>query len=157
MYGPFDNKNVGWLLNFLKVTPIFPIVGTGKYPRQPVYIKDMVQIIITLLEKQPKNKVMSIDADPIDFIDMVKVMMKASKRRRILLKLPVKLFIFLMQTYNFILRKVEFTPDQVKSLTTGETFPQDNWDTKLKVKKSSFREGLQDMVKDKNFKYMLKR
>lgn len=157
MFGPFDNKNVGWLLNFLKVTPVFPIVGSGKYPRQPVYIKDIVQIILTLLEKQPKNKIRSIDGEAIDFIDMVKEMMRASKRRRILLKLPIGLFIFLMQTYNFILRKVEFTPDQVKSLTTGETFPMEPWAKNLNVKQSSFREGLNDMIKDPNFKYMLKR
>ena len=157
MYGCFDNKNVGWLLNFLKKTPIFPIVGTGKYPRQPVYIKDITNIILKLLEKQPKNKIYSINGDPIDFIDMVKEMMKASKRKRILIKLPIGLFIFLMKTYNFIFRKVEFTEDQVKSLTTGETFGMEPWWDELKIKKTSFKEGLEDMVQDENFKYILKR
>ena len=40
MYGPTDDKNIGFLIDFAKKLPCFPIPGHGKWPRQPIYIDD---------------------------------------------------------------------------------------------------------------------
>ncbi len=157
MYGPFDNKNVGWLINFMKKSPIFPIPGSGKYPRQPVYVKDFCNIIKYLIENKPKNEKYEIHGDKINFIDMVRTIRKETKLKRVIMKLHLGLFIFLMKSYNFILRKVEFTPDQVKSLTSGDVFEEFPWWEEFGVKKTSFAEGVRGMLKSKYKDLMLKR
>ena len=157
MYGPFDNKNVGWLIKFMKFSPIFPIPGNGKHPRQPVYVEDYAKIIKKLIEKKPKNKIYPINGDSIDFIDMVKTILKSKKMTRLIMKIPIKTFILLLRTYNFILRKKEFTKDQVLSLTSGDEFEMFPWWDKFEIKKTSFKEGMKKITKSKYGDIMLER
>jgi nucleoside-diphosphate-sugar epimerase len=157
MYGCFDNKNVGWLMNFMKKSPLFPIPGSGKYPRQPVFVTDFCSIIENLIENKPDNKIYNINGDKIDFIDMVKVIIKSKKIFRPIVKLPFKLFIFLMQSYSFVLRKVEFTPDQIRSLTSGEIFEMFPWWSEFDVEKTSFKDGVHKMLNSKFSKIVLER
>jgi nucleoside-diphosphate-sugar epimerase len=35
MFGWFDRKHIGWLVRFMRRTPVFPIPGSGRYLRQP--------------------------------------------------------------------------------------------------------------------------
>jgi nucleoside-diphosphate-sugar epimerase len=37
MFGWFDRKHIGWLARFMKRTPVFPVPGTGRYLRQPLF------------------------------------------------------------------------------------------------------------------------
>lgn len=157
MYGLYDNKNVGWLINFMKKMPAFPIPGSGKYPRQPVYVVDYAKIIEYLIKNKPKNNCYNINGDKINFIDMIRVIKKQRKLFRPLIKLPLPLFIFMMNTYNKIMGKVEFTPDQVKSLTSGDVFEDFPWWNEFKIKKTSFKEGIKQISKDKKRDFMLKR
>ena len=46
MFGWFDRKHLGWLSRFMKRVPIFPIPGSGKYMRQPLYVLDFCRIIV---------------------------------------------------------------------------------------------------------------
>ncbi|MDD2646648.1 MAG: NAD(P)-dependent oxidoreductase, partial [Patescibacteria group bacterium] len=62
MYGPLDNKNIGWLIKFARSCPVFPIPGNGRYPRQPIYIDDMAHLVIGFIKNFPiENKVYSIN------------------------------------------------------------------------------------------------
>lgn len=157
MYGCFDNKNVGWLMSFMKKSPLFPIPGTGNYPRQPVFVMDFCNIIEKLVEKRPNGKIYNINGDSINFVDMVKVIIKAKKIFRPVVRLPLRMFIFLMQSYNFILRKVEFTPDQVRSLTSGEVFEMFPWWSEFDVEKTGFKDGVHKMLNSKFSKLTLER
>ena len=157
MYGLFDNKNVGWLIQFMKKTPVFPIPGSGDYPRQPVFVMDYARIIEYLIEKQPENKIYKINGDEISFINMVRAIRRSRKLKRPLVKLPLPVFISMMTSYNKIRGKVEFTADQVRSLTSGETFEEFPWWKEFKLKKTGFREGLMQMARSPKRDIMLKR
>ncbi len=47
MYGPTDDKNIGYSIKFAEKFPFFPIPGHGKWPRQPIYIDDMCYLVIS--------------------------------------------------------------------------------------------------------------
>ena len=157
MYGVFDNKNVGWLVRFMKFIPVFPVPGSGEYPRQPVYVNDYAKLIDKLLEKRPKNKIYPINGDSIYFIDMVRAILKSRGMVRLILRLPIFFFIFLINVYNFILRKVEFTGDQVLSLTSGDEFEMFPWWDEFDIEKTSFKDGMKKIAKSKYRDLMLKR
>jgi nucleoside-diphosphate-sugar epimerase len=157
MYGLFDNKNVGWLIHFAKKSPVFPIPGSGKYPRQPVYVEDMANLIVALLKKQPKNKTYNINGDTIHFKDMVHAILKSAKLKRTVLHLPVPVFIAAMQTVNLLRGKVEFTPDQVKSLTSGDVFEMYPWWKELKVPKTTFEQGMNKIMQSPHKDTMVSR
>ena len=57
MFGWFDRKHLGWLARFMHKTPVFPIPGSGRYMRQPLYAGDFCNIIISAVERPRPNEI----------------------------------------------------------------------------------------------------
>ena len=47
MFGWFDRKHVGWLARFMQRVPVFPIPGSEKFLRQPLYAADFCNVIVS--------------------------------------------------------------------------------------------------------------
>jgi nucleoside-diphosphate-sugar epimerase len=147
MYGPTDDKNIGFLINFAKRIPMFPIPGHGKWPRQPIYIDDMCFLIISIMNNFPHNKVYSINGkDVIFYRDMIKIVLTEIGGFKFRLFLPISLFKFLMMSYQKLTGNIQFTPDQVDSLTSEEIFPNYPWWDEFDIKITSFEEGVRRMM-----------
>jgi len=128
MYGPTDTKNIGFLIDFARKVPCFPISAHGKWPRQPIYIDNVCGLVITMMKQFPQNTVFSINGnDVIYFKDMIKIVLKQLGGFKFRVFLPVWLFKFLMNSYQKLSGKEQFTADQVESLTAGEVFPDYAW------------------------------
>ena len=147
MYGPTDDKNIGYLINFASKLPCFPIPGHGKWPRQPIYIDDICYLVISLMENTPRNKAYSINGkDVIYFRDMIKIVLKQLDGFKFRVFLPISLFKFLMMSYQQLTGKIQFTPDQVNSLTAEEVFPDYPWWEEFNIQVTSFEEGVKMMI-----------
>ena len=57
LFGWFDKKLLGWLSRFMGKKPVFPIPVNGKFIRQPLYVKDLCEVIIKCMENKPKNTI----------------------------------------------------------------------------------------------------
>jgi nucleoside-diphosphate-sugar epimerase len=149
LYGPTDDKNIGYLLNFSRKFPFFPIPGNGKWPRQPIYIDDMCYLVISFLKDFPKNQIYDINGkEIIYFKDMIKTVLDESDGFRFRIFLPVSLFKFAMMFYQRLIGNVEFTPEQVDSLTAEETFPVHPWWEEHNIKITSFQQGVRKMIEE---------
>ena len=148
MYGPTDDKNIGFLIDFAKKLPCFPIPGHGKWPRQPIYIDDVCHLVISMMHNFPANEVYSINGkDVIYFRDMIKIVLKQLDGFRFRVFLPVSLFLkFLMMSYQKLSGEIQFTPDQGDSLTAKEVFPNYPWWDEFDIEITSFEEGVKRMV-----------
>lgn len=148
MYGPTDDKNIGYLINFAKKFPFFPIPGHGKWPRQPIYIDDICYLVISFLNEFPENQIFDINGkESIYFRDMIKTVLNESEGFHFRLFLPVSIFKLAMMTYQRLNGNNEFTTDQVDSLTAEETFPVHNWWDERNIEITSFQEGVRKMIK----------
>ncbi|MDD4606724.1 MAG: NAD(P)-dependent oxidoreductase [Patescibacteria group bacterium] len=147
MYGLLDNKNVGWLIDFARKTPIFPIPGKGKFPRQPIYVDDMCCLISKFIYDFPdENRVYSINGYKIlEFNQIIKPVLKMMKGRHTTIHIPVPIFLFLVKIYGLIL-KSPFTPDQIKSLVNGDVFPEYPWWNDFKIQMTPYEEGVRRML-----------
>jgi nucleoside-diphosphate-sugar epimerase len=150
MFGLLDNKNIGWLIKFSRIVPIFPIPGNGKYPRQPIYVDDVCELVIKLAKsfEKHKNKIYSINGKMLDFGYMCRTVVKKVGGFRTAINFPVPLFRFGMVVANLIWPKFKFTPDQLDSLTSGDKFDQWEWWKDFNIKLTSFEEGVGRMVKE---------
>lgn len=147
MYGPTDDKNIGFLIDFAKKIPCFPIPGRGKWPRQPIYVDDMCNLVISIMNNFPKNKIYSINGkDTIYFKDMIKIVLKQLGGFKFRVFLPVGLFKFLMMSYQKLFRMSQFTSDQVDSLTAEDVFPDYPWWDEFDINITSFDEGVRKMI-----------
>ncbi|RLF97821.1 MAG: hypothetical protein DRN49_06885, partial [Thaumarchaeota archaeon] len=84
--------------------------------------------------------------DVIYFRDMVKMVLNQLGGFRFRVFLPISLFKFLMMSYQRLTGKIQFTPDQVDSLTAKEVFPNYPWWEEFNIKVTSFEEGVRRMV-----------
>jgi nucleoside-diphosphate-sugar epimerase len=149
MYGPTDDKNIGYLISFAKKVPLFPIPGHGRWPRQPVYIDDICCLVMKLLTLFPENTVYSINGkDTIYFEDMVRDVFNELGGVKFMLHLPLPIFKELMMAYQTICRNTHFTADQVDSLSSCEVFPEYPWWDEFDIKATPFREGIRQMIQE---------
>ncbi len=147
MYGPTDDKNIGYLISFTRKMPVFPIPGHGRWPRQPIYIDDICRLILHFIDEFPENKVYSINGkETIFFRDMIHTVFQELGGFRISLPLPIPVFKFLMVTYQKVTGKEQFTPDQVNSLASCDVFPEYPWWDEFQVPATSFKEGIRLML-----------
>ena len=147
MYGPTDDKNIGYLINFARKFHFLPIPGNGKSPRQPIYIDDICRLVIKILNNFPKNKIINVNGkEIIYFRDMVKIILKEVGGFKFRLFLPVKLFKIAMILYQKIIGENKFTTDQVDSLTSGDVFEIYPWWEEYNIKTTSFEEGVRKMI-----------
>ncbi|MDO8661041.1 MAG: NAD(P)-dependent oxidoreductase [Candidatus Woesearchaeota archaeon] len=153
MYGLTDSKNIGWLISFARKCPVFPIPGSGKYPRQPIFVDDVCRLVIKMLDNMPENKVYSINGKTtIYFKDMIKSVLHAMGGFRFAMHIPVWAFKLCMVIGNKVMKNAPFTPDQLDSLTSGDVFPDYPWWDEFDIKVTPFDEGIKRMLEENNTK-----
>jgi nucleoside-diphosphate-sugar epimerase len=145
MFGWFDRKHLGWLSRFMKKSPLFPIPGHGQYPRQPLYAGDFCNIIISCIEAPIIGKVFNITGMvTISYIDIIREIKKAVKAKCLLMKIPKKLFYFLLKIWGVFDRNPPFTADQLQALTAGDHFEVIDWPAIFNVQLTSFATAIDE-------------
>ena len=128
MFGWFDRKHLGWLARFMQKAPLFPIPGSGRYLRQPLYVGDVCEIIIACIEQRPVGKIYNISGqERIDYIDLIRALKEASGARAPIVRIPYRLFWLLLYTYGLINRDPPFTIKQLEALVTPDIFEVIDW------------------------------
>lgn len=100
MFGWFDRKHLGWLSRFMTKVPLFPIPGNGRYMRQPLYVGDFANVIISCIESRRVGGVFNISGlEMVDYIDIIREIKRAIKAKTLILKIPFKLFWVLLKIW----------------------------------------------------------
>jgi len=153
MYGCFDVKHLGFLTKIIDKFPVFPVPGSGKYIRQPLFVQDFAKIIINCIERKPNNKVFNISGkEKIYFINMLKLLAKAKKRKILFITIPIPLFQFMLKIYS-LLFGTHYIPDQLKAMTAGDLFEIINWEKEFNIKPTNYRNGIKKMINSKYYGY----
>ena len=128
MFGWFDRKHLGWLARFMRRSPLFPIPGTGRYPRQPLYAGDFCDIVMSCIERQPTGAVYDISGlERIDYIDLIRAIRQACEAHARLVQIPYGLFWRLLDIYALFDRSPPFTTEQLEALVTPDLFDVIDW------------------------------
>lgn len=157
IFGPFDNKHLGYLSRFLENSPIFPVPGDGNIIRQPIYVLDVARVIAAAAKRMPGNKIYNlIGNEKIFYVDLIKTLAKVKNIKRLILPLPISLFSFLMNAHAKITRSQPFTKDQLKALIAGDVFQPDSWPEIFGVACTPFEQAWREMLTLPQNKYVLK-
>ncbi len=144
MFGWFDRKHLGWLSRFMKRTPIFPIPGTGKYIRQPLFAGDFCQIITACINNHSIRGTYDISGlENVFYVDIIRAIKTTTKSRTILCRIPFSIFYFLLKVWSIFDRNPPFTTDQLKALVIPESFRTDDWPTIFGVTPTEFDDAIE--------------
>jgi nucleoside-diphosphate-sugar epimerase len=127
MFGWFDRKHVGWLARFMERAPVFPIPGSGRYLRQPLYVGDFCDVIVAAVARRIEGAYNITGQERIDYIDLIRAMKRATGAKTPIVRIPYGLFRTMLRTYGLFSRNPPFTEKQLKALTTPDVFEVIDW------------------------------
>ncbi len=152
MFGWFDRKHLGWLSRFMKKVPVFPIPGHGRYLRQPLYVGDFSNIIISCIEHPQINGIYNISGhENIDYIDIIREIKRATKAGTVILKIPYSLFYALIWTWSLFDKNPPFTTQQLASLSAKDEFEVIDWPGIFGVPYTPFADAINETFNDPEY------
>ncbi|WP_029350055.1 NAD(P)-dependent oxidoreductase [Bosea sp. 117] len=149
MFGWFDRKHLGWLARFMQRAPVFPVPGSGRYLRQPLYVGDFCGVIMACIETPRPGEAFNISGQSkIDYIDLIREVKAASGARAPIVRIPYALFWTLLKTYALVDRDPPFTTSQLKALVTPDVFEVIDWPGIFGVRATPLPEALKETFQD---------
>lgn len=145
MFGRFDRKHLGWLAHFMIRIPLFPIPGNGKFLRQPLYVGDFCNVIISCIEGNIKNGTFNITGqEEIDYIDIIRAIKSSVKAKTIIIKIPYPLFYFMLWIWGLLDKTPPFTTQQLSALVANDKFELIDWPKIFNVTYTPFAEAIEE-------------
>lgn len=152
MFGWFDRKHLGWLSRFMKKVPVFPIPGHGRYLRQPLYVGDFSNIIISCIEHPEINGIYNISGhENVDYIDIIREIKRATRAGTLIVKIPYSLFYALIWTWGLFDKNPPFTTQQLASLSAKDEFEVIDWPGIFGVPHTPFADAINETFNDPEY------
>lgn len=145
MFGWFDRKHLGWLSRFMKKMPFFPIPGDGKFMRQPLYVGDFCNVIISCIENNITTGIYNITGhEQIDYIDIIREIKSVTRAKTLVVKIPYQLFYMLLWLWELFDKNPPFTTQQLAALTAKDEFEVIDWPAIFNVHYTSFSDAIHE-------------
>ena len=149
MFGWFDRKHLGWLSRFMRRSPIFPIPGSGRYLRQPLYVGDFCNVILSCIKTESARGIYDISGlEKIYYIDLIRAVRKAVGARSLIVRIPYGLFHALLWLWGLADRDPPFTTQQLAALIAPDEFDVIDWPGIFGVTPTSFAAAIQETFND---------
>jgi len=144
IYGTSKDRNMWRLVKYLKRMPILPILGSGKYLQQPVYVKDLAKVIVNAYEKNISiKKAYNISgAKPLTYNQVVDITGKTLGKKVIKIHIPMKLSYNLLKIYEKVSKNPKLKAEQVLRLNENKDFSYEEAKKDLGYNPLSFEEGI---------------
>ncbi len=148
MFGWFDRKHLGWLSRFMKKTPVFPIPGNGRFIRQPMYVGDFCKIIVSCIENRKIGLYNISGLEQVDYIEIIRSIKRATRSHTLVLKIPYKLFYFLIYFWGLFDKNPPFTTQQLVALTAHDIFEVIDWPKIFDIQATKFNDSVKEAFAD---------
>jgi nucleoside-diphosphate-sugar epimerase len=156
MFGWFDRKHLGWLSRFMQKMPFFPIPGDGKFMRQPLYVGDFCNVIISCIENKICSGVFNITGhEKIDYIDIIREIKRATGAKTIVVKIPYHLFYLLLWIWSLFDKNPPFTTQQLQALSAKDEFEVIDWPGIFMVRYMPFSEAIYETYNHPQYKQVV--
>ncbi len=145
MFGWFDRKHLGWLSRFMARLPVFPVPGDGRFMRQPLYVGDFCNVIISCIENNVRQGVFNISGhEKVDYIDIIREIKRATVAKARIVKIPYGLFYGLLWVWALFDRNPPFTTQQLQALVAKDEFEVIDWPGMFGVRSTPFAEAINE-------------
>jgi nucleoside-diphosphate-sugar epimerase len=145
MFGWFDRKHLGWLARFMKSAPVFPVPGSGRYLRQPLYVGDFCDIVTACIDQRRAGEVFNISGQQrIEYIELIRLLKEATGAKAPIVKVPYGLFHTMLSLYGLFDRNPPFTTKQLRALVAPDLFEVIDWPEIFGVRATPLKEALED-------------
>ena len=152
MFGWFDRKHLGWLSRFMAKMPVFPVPGDGRFMRQPLYVGDFCNVIISCIENDVRTGIFNITGhEQVDYIDIIRQIKRATHAKARIVKIPYGLFHALLSIWALFDKNPPFTTQQLEALIAKDEFEVTDWPGQFGVRSTSFAAAIDETFNDPRY------
>jgi len=152
MFGWFDRKHLGWLSRFMKKVPVFPIPGHGRYMRQPLYVGDFCNVIISCIQNRVRDGIYNVSGhEKVDYIDIIREIKRATGAKALIATIPYSLFYSLIWTWSLFDKNPPFTTQQLAALSAKDEFEVNDWPGTFGVTYTPFAKAINETFNDPTY------
>src|ERR1700733_827361 len=148
MFGWFDRKHVGWLARFMQRVPVFPIPGNGKFLRQPLYVADFCDVIVSSILNETTGAYNITGQERIDYIDLIRAVKRATGTKTRIQRVPYGLFRAMLKLNAVFDKNPAFTVGQLEALVTPDVFEVIDWPAIFGVRATPLQQALDSTFGD---------
>jgi nucleoside-diphosphate-sugar epimerase len=148
MFGWFDRKHLGWLARFMQRVPVFPIPGSGRYLRQPLFVGDFCELIASSIREEITGAYNITGQERIDYIDLMIAVKRATRANARIVRVPYIVFWSMLKINAAFDKNPAFTVGQLKALVTPDIFEVIDWPGLFKVRATPLQEALEITYRD---------
>lgn len=143
VYGK-NGKGFTKMVKNVTAVPLFiPLIGNGAYRRQPVYVADVVDTIMKVLErKDTAGKTYYIAGEAVSYREMLRTIASELGVRKIMLPLPAFLWKGAGLLFENVLKNPPMSKRDITSMMAEAVFTDDSA-KELGFKAIEFREGVE--------------
>ncbi len=148
IFGPGDGF-ISMLERMIRLSPITPVIGSGRYKLQPVFIDDLTAVISRAVSNDiGLGQIIEIGGpEKLEFLEILNIIKRMSGRRRMNLHLPlvfIKLMARLMET---VLKPAPLTTDQLLMMEAGNVVTSASTIDLFGVKPVKLEDGLKKYMR----------
>jgi len=124
IYGNGEDNNIKKLIIFIDKYPLIPIINNGGTLIQPVFYKDIGEVVIKLIERNDLfNKVYNLSGkDIISYKNLIFLISKCLNKKIILINLPTNITIILFKIIKIIFKSFKISLEQILGFIENRVF-----------------------------------
>ena len=144
IYGSPRDRNMWRLIKFMRLSPIVPIFGDGKYLQQPIYVDDVASAVLGCLKADLTIGVSYNIAGKhaLTYNEVIDTIAKAMNKRVWKLHVPSKPVVGLLKLFEKLLIPFPIKAEQVLRLNENKDFSYAEADKDFGFSPLSFEEGI---------------
>ena len=157
IYGSERDRNMIRLIKWIDKYRFIPIFGKGKNLQQPIYVKDLSNSIVDILdnEKTFKNIFNLAGRNSLSFLQVINLIEKGLNKKIIKIFLPAKFFSCLFKFLEYLGINLPIKSEQIDRLNEDKNFKYEKAKKYFGYDPISFDKGIKkeiEIYKSKNFK-----
>jgi NADH dehydrogenase len=147
LFGPND-AFINQIAFGIRLSPVFPVFGSGEYRLQPLFVTDLVQCIIkSMAEPKALNQTVEVGGpDALSFNEMVDAVAEAVGKRVYKLHVPFPLIKLTARVMGTVFTKPPISVDQLKMLELGNVCDITRMKEIFGIQPLSFRDGIRTYI-----------
>jgi len=123
IYGSGDEEKTGLMMRIVKKFPVLPILGGGTYCIQPIFVEDVVSVVIQSLESPHLGESYVLaGASQISLRAMLELFAEVQGKRRAFISIPLKPVQTLIRVLSPLLKFTKIPVKQILELDKHSAF-----------------------------------
>lgn len=143
LFGPND-AFVNQLAMGMRLSPVFPVFGSGEYKFQPLYVKDLARCIVkSIAEPKARNQTIEVGGPaPLSFNDIADAVAEALGKKIYKIHIPLSVIKPVARLMGAVLTKPPVSTDQLAMMEQGNVCDITKMKEIFGIEPVPFRDGI---------------